>query len=118
MVHKSREQRVSFQNLSITSMFLLLRLELLLSCLAITQVAIESARISVALYNSIPDLNGDGLKSYKNLVEAEFKKSSSDQHEVLVVVDEDYNPYSENLKEYLKTFDIIEIDAVNLGTQL
>ena len=96
-------------------MISLICLQLLLSFIAVFQVGIESASISVALYNSIPDLNEDGLKSYKTLVENEFKRSCSDQHEVLVVVDEEYNPYSSDLKKYLKTFDIIEIDAVTLG---
>ena len=92
-----------------------IRLGLFLGCIAITQVVIESATISVALYNSIPDLNGDSLNSYKNLVETEFEKSNDGEHKVLVVVDSEYDPYSNDLKQYLETFDIIEIDAVNLG---
>lgn len=80
-----------------------------------TQVLVESATISVALYNVIPDLNEDHLDSYKHLVESEFKKYSYDKHNVLVVVDGEYDPYSSDLKKYLKTFDILEIDAVKLG---
>ena len=91
--------------------------ELFLSCIAISQVTIESATIFVALYNDIPDLNEDRLNSYKNLVEIEFEKSCKDKHKVQVVVDEKYDPYSSDLKKYLRTFDIIEIDAVKLGTQ-
>ena len=96
----------------------LLHLELFLSCIAISQIAIESATIFVALYNYIPDLNEDRLNSYKNLVEIEFEKSCKDKHKVQVVVDEKYDPYSSDLKKYLRTFDIIEIDAVKLGTHV
>lgn len=97
-------------------MISLTQLELLLSCIAVTHVSIESATISVALFNSIPDLNEDNLSSYKKLVETEFQKGSPD-HIVQVAVDQnEYDPYSSNLKEYLNKFDIIEIDAVTLGT--
>ena len=91
-------------------------IELFLSCILITQVVVESATIYVALYNSIPDLNEDHLDSYKKLVESEFKEYCNDKHDVMVVVDEEYDPYSSDLKKYLKSFDIIEIDAVKLGT--
>ena len=98
---------------------LILCVELFLSCILTTQVVVESATIYVALYNSIPDLNEDSLDSYKNLVESEFKEYCNDKHDVMVVVDEEYyNPYSDDLKKYLKSFDIIEIDAVKLGTRL
>ena len=92
-------------------------LELLLSCIVVTQVAIsESATISVALYNSIPDLNEDCLSSYKNLVESEFQKSHPDHRVQVAVYKSEYDPYSCHLKDYLSKFDIIEIDAVTLGT--
>ena len=97
---------------------LILCVELFLSCILTIQVVVESATIYVALYNSIPDLNEDSLDSYKNLVESEFKEYCNDKHDVMVVVDEEYYPYSDDLKKYLKSFDIIEIDAVKLGTQL
>jgi hypothetical protein len=105
---------------NMSSVRLILCVELFLSCILTTQVVVESATISVALYNSIPDLNEDSLESYKNLVESEFKKYShcNDKHDVVVVVDEEYDPYSSELKNYLKTFDIIEIDAMKLGTHI
>ena len=92
-------------------------MEAFLSCIITTQVVVESATISVALYNYIPDLNDDGLDSYKNLVESEFRKICNDKHDVVIVVDGEYDPYSSNLKKYLRTFDILEIDTVKLGTQ-
>ncbi len=97
-------------------MISLIYLELLLGCIAVTQVAIESATISVALYNSIPDLNGDNLASYQKLVKNEFQKNHPDHTVEVTVSTEEYNPYSEDLKNYLNEFDIIEIDAVTLGT--
>jgi hypothetical protein len=102
---------------SMSSLGLILCAQLFLSCILISQVIVESATISVALYNSIPDLNEDNLESYKNLVESEFKQYSNYQHNVRAVVDQTYDPYSSDLKKYLKTFDIIEIDAVKLGAQ-
>ena len=47
-------------------------------------MVIQSATntIRVALYNSIPDLNEDGLQSYKHMVKSEFRKSCSDEHQV------------------------------------
>lgn len=56
---------------------------------------VDAVTIRVGLYNSIPDVAGDGLQLYKELVEG------GHQYTVEAVVDEkDYYPYG-NLEEYL-----------------
>ena len=97
-------------------MSLIICFELFLSWIAITEVTTESASISVALYNYIPDLNDDNLTSYKQLVKTDFE-TSCDNCEISVTVDnKHYDPYSSDLKEDLTKFDVLEIDAVTLGT--
>lgn len=71
-----------------------------------------TVKLKVGIYNQIPDLNGDGLKSYKDLIEDGF---NNDDHSINAVVNDDYNPYG-NLKEFLSAdgFDLIEMDTANL----
>ena len=67
----------------------------------------------VALYNSIPDIAGDKLASYAAFIKKEWDSMETDIQLELVVGDT-YNPYGEDLDEYLgtgpKSFDLIEID--------
>lgn len=77
----------------------------------------EAAHIKVGIYNAIPDLNGDGLQSYKVMIQDEFTKLTG--HTVDAVVSgKEYDPYSNNLPGYLNTFDILEIDTTTLDTLL
>ncbi|XP_064403379.1 uncharacterized protein LOC135348918 [Halichondria panicea] len=75
---------------------------------------VSQIELKVGLYNSIPDLNDDGLKSLKDMVERGF---STDDHSVNAIVSTDeYDPYL-NLSQYLQEdgFDLIEIDTVNIA---
>ena len=70
-------------------------------------------QLSVGIYNEIPDLNTDGLASYKQMIETGFQ---SDAHEVNAVVNkQEYDPYGD-LVTYLSAdgFDLIEMDMANL----
>ena len=79
-------------------------------------------KIRVGLYNSIPDLNGDKLVSYKKMVENEFRQyclENGVDFEVDAVVDESkYNPYAgkKALEKHLTdgSFDMLEIDTATL----
>ena len=76
----------------------------------------ETAEIKVGIYNAIPDLDDDGLESYKRMIEREFEDKTA--HTVDAVVDpRDYNPYSERaeLEDFLDDFDVLEIDTTSLG---
>ena len=87
--------------------------QLLLAWICLTSAAIN---LKVGIYNSIPDLQGDKLASYKSMIENGF---NNDDHTVNAVVNEnDYSPY-EPVSEYLNgDFDLIEIDTVNLSSIL
>ena len=74
----------------------------------------EAAHIKVGIYNAIPDLNGDGLQSYKVMIQDEYKKLTGNTVDAVVSRTE-YDPYSNNLRGYLNTFDILEIDTTTLG---
>ena len=74
----------------------------------------EAAHIKVGIYNAIPDLNGDGLQSYKVMIQDEYKKLTGNTVDAAVSRTE-YDPYSNNLRGYLNTFDILEIDTTTLG---
>ena len=78
----------------------------------VSSLASAAVELKVGLYNSIPDLDGDQLASYKRMVETNF---DTEARTVEAVVDEqDYSPY-ENLAEYLNgDFDMIEIDTASL----
>ena len=76
----------------------------------------ETAHIKVGIYNAIPDLDDDGLESYKRMIEEEFKDRTA--HTVDAVVDpNEYNPYSNSveLEDLLDEFDVLEIDTTSLG---
>ena len=86
-----------------------------LICLLSFLLAWSSAAVNlkVGLYNEIPDLQGDGLATYKAMVEEGF---NSNDHTVDAIVDPAvYSPYGD-LKYYLELggFDLIEIDTANL----
>ena len=86
-----------------------------LSCLLSFLLAWGSATVTlkVGIYNSIPDLQGDGFASYKSMIEEGF---NSNDHTVDAIVDPNvYSPYGD-LKKYLEQdgFDLIEIDTANL----
>ena len=84
-------------------------IQLLLACICLTTASIN---LKVGLYNSIPDLRGDKLASYKSMVEKGF---NNDDHTVNAVVNEDdYSPYGP-IQDYLNgDFDLIEIDTADL----
>ena len=90
-------------------MIIFISIQLLLAGICFTTASIN---LKVGLYNSIPDLQGDNLTSYKLMVEKGF---NNDDHTVNAVVNEDdYSPYGP-LKKYLnRDFDLIEIDTANL----
>lgn len=70
--------------------------------------------LKVGLYNEIPDLGGDKLESYKQMVEEGFTEATVNA----VVNTSLYNVYDyDALKEYLTVgnFDLIEIDTSTLG---
>lgn len=83
---------------------------LILTCIAV--LASGQVQLKVGLYNSIPDLQGDGFTTLKNMVQQGF---NDEVHTVDAVVDENqYSPYG-NLNSYLDgDFDLIEIDTANL----
>ncbi len=75
-----------------------------------------AANLKVGVYNYIPDLQGDGLQTYKEMIEGGF---NTIDHTVDAVVDSNhYSPYS-NLATYLQdddaSFDLLEIDTATLG---
>lgn len=76
-----------------------------------------AANLRVGIYNSIPDLQGDGFATYKNMIE-EF---NSNGHTVDAVVDyNDYDPYADDptFVSYFgsgeNSFDLLEIDTARL----
>ena len=77
-------------------------------CLALQQ-------LKVGIYNEIPDLDNDGLASYKNFIESGY---NNQDHTVDAVVDPNqYSPYGD-LNTYLSAdgFDLIEMDTADLKT--
>ena len=87
----------------------------ILSCIA--ALASGKVQLKVGLYNTIPDLQKDGLKTLKAMVEQGFNNKD---HTVNAVVDTaEYTPYPDPAKEKLNAyltgdFDMIEIDTANL----
>ena len=74
----------------------------------------SAVNLRVGIYNEIPDLAKDDLKSYKTMIEKGF---NDEQHTVDAVVDKSqYYPYSGKLAEYLSKdgFDLIEMDTADL----
>ena len=72
-------------------------------------------QLKVGIYNEIPDLDNDGLASYKNMIESEY---NNQDHTVDAVVDPNqYSPYGD-LNTYLSAdgFDLIEMDTADLKT--
>jgi len=82
----------------------------LLACLTLTSEGIE---LKVGIYNHIPDLQEDGLLTYKNMIQNDFESATT--HTVNAVVDgSQYDAYGD-LNAYLNgDFDILEIDTVGL----
>ena len=75
-------------------------------------------QLKVGIYNDIPDLNNDGLASYKNMIESGY---NNQDHTVDAVVDpKKYKPYGGLLNTYLSNstdgFDLIEMDTADLKT--
>ena len=73
-------------------------------------------QLKVGIYNDIPDLNNDGLVSYKNMIESGY---NNQDHIVDAVVDPNqYNPYDGHLNTSLSAdgFDLIEMDTADLKT--
>ena len=80
---------------------------MLLAWICLTSAAVN---LKFGLYNSIPDLQGDKLASYKSMVENEFNNKD---HTVNAVVNEDdYSPYGA-LKQYLNG-DLISLKLTQL----
>ena len=81
----------------------------MLAWICLTSAAIN---LKVGLYNSIPDLQGDKLASYKSMVENGF---NNNDHTVNAVVNEDdYSPYGQVIEYLNGDFDPIEFDTVYL----
>ena len=72
--------------------------------------------LKVGLYNAIPDLGNDGLKSYKNMIQDGFAEESDGNNVEAITDPSQYSPYGP-LEEYLTAdnFDLIEIDTATLG---
>ena len=73
----------------------------------------SAVELRVGIYNEIPDLGGDYLTSYKDMIERGF---NSIEHTVDAVVEQkEYSPYG-NLSDYLSIngFDLIEMDTAYL----
>ena len=83
----------------------------IVTCLAVTN-AIE---LKVGIYNSIPDVGGDDLASYKKLIEDRYTLEYSSNTVDAVVNESLYDPYGD-LADYLTNddFDILEIDTTSL----
>lgn len=92
----------------------------LLTCVVVHLVSIgQAVDLRVGVYNYIPDLNNDGLASYKNLIQNGFQSFAEGNTVDAVVDKEDYDPYG-NLTEFLSPdsshsgFDFIELDTSTL----
>ena len=73
----------------------------------------NTVQLKVGLYNYIPDLQNDGLASYKSMIEGGF---NCHKYTVNVIVNKTlYSPYG-NIRKYLEEdgFDLIEVDAISL----
>ena len=73
----------------------------------------NTVQLKVGLYNYIPDLQNDGLASYKSMIEDGF---NCHKYTVNVIVNKTlYSPYG-NIRKYLEEdgFDLIEVDAISL----
>ena len=82
-----------------------------LFCLLVSTAA--AVQLKVGLYNSIPDLQKDGFKSYEDMVENGYEYGD---HSVDIIANPAlYSPYG-NLTRYLleEDFDLIEIDTATL----
>ena len=84
---------------------------LIVTCLAVAN-AIE---LKVGIYNSIPDVGGDDLASYKKLIEDGYTLEYPSNTVDAVVNESLYDPYGD-LADYLTDddFDILEIDTTSL----
>ena len=73
----------------------------------------NTVQLKVGLYNYIPDLQNDGLASYKSMIEDGF---NCHKYTVNVIVNKTlYSPYG-SIRKYLEEdcFDLIEVDAISL----
>lgn len=84
------------------------------ACLIIlSTLASGMVQLKVGLYNSIPDLQGDGLTTLKNMVEEDFNNADWTVNAVIDPIH--YSPYAADLNNYLDgDFDMIEIDTASL----
>ena len=75
-----------------------------------------AAHLRVGVFNFIPDLNHDGLSSYKTMIEYVFNSTHHQHHTVEIVVDHTQYSLLRDPQDYLSEdgFDLIEMDTLRL----